>query len=140
MSRTIKAIERHMISPVRSKTRLATPSVPRGELGLQPSAPGLVAEWQQRGPETISGYALRKLRLAFAPTHSVIATGAAGLGGTMRGAIEKNRVETSKMELMNFSKEGIRIPSFVIRQNPTDAQWQQMRSTLPCGQPCILKM
>jgi hypothetical protein len=77
----IKAIERHMISPVRSKTRLATASLSigrRGELGLQPSAPGFVAEWQQRGPETISGYAFRKLRLTFAPTHLVIAAGAAG--------------------------------------------------------------
>jgi hypothetical protein len=66
MSRTIKAIERHMIlplplgptsriPPVRSKTR-------RGELGLQSRASKLVAEWQQRGPETLSGYALRKLR------------------------------------------------------------------------------
>ena len=78
MSRTIKAVERYMISPVRSKTRLATARVPRGELGLQPSAPGFVAEWQQGGSETISGFALRKLRLAFAPTHSVIAAGAAG--------------------------------------------------------------
>ena len=62
MSRTIKAIERHMIprstiSPVR--------------LGLQPRDPKLVAEWQQRGPETFFGRALRKLRLALAPSQSV---------------------------------------------------------------------
>ena len=31
---------------------------------VQPSAPRLIAEWQQRGPETVSGRALRKLRLA----------------------------------------------------------------------------
>jgi hypothetical protein len=30
----------------------------------------LVAEWQQRGPETLSGRMLRKLRLAFAPSQS----------------------------------------------------------------------
>ena len=56
MSRTIKAIERHMILPIR--------------LGLEPHAPKLVGEWRQRGPETFSGYALRKLRLAFAPSQS----------------------------------------------------------------------
>jgi hypothetical protein len=56
MSGTIKAIERHMILPVR--------------LGLEAHAPKLVGEWQQRGPETFSGYALRKLRLAFAPSQS----------------------------------------------------------------------
>ena len=38
---------------------------------VQPSAPGLIAEWQQRGPETLSGYALRKLRLAMAPSQPV---------------------------------------------------------------------
>jgi hypothetical protein len=57
MSRTIKAIERHMTLP--SKSEVAEPSVPK-----------LVAEWQQRGPEAISGFALRKLRLAFAPSQS----------------------------------------------------------------------
>ena len=51
MSRTIKAIERHM-NP-QSKV------VP-----VQSRAAELVAEWQQRGPETLSGHALRKLRLA----------------------------------------------------------------------------
>jgi hypothetical protein len=56
MSRTIKAVERHMILPVR--------------LGLERHTPKLVGEWQQRGPETFSGYALRKLRLAFAPSQS----------------------------------------------------------------------
>jgi hypothetical protein len=76
MSRTIKAIARHMIPqskipPVRSKTR-------RGELGLQSRAANLVAEWQQRGPETLSGHALRKLRLVLAPTQSVLTASAAG--------------------------------------------------------------
>jgi len=59
MSRTIKAIERHMIP------RSTIPSV---RLGLQNRERKLVTEWQQRGPETFSGYALRKLRLAFAPS------------------------------------------------------------------------
>jgi hypothetical protein len=50
MSRTIKVIERHMIP------RSTTQSIqyPEGEL---------VAEWQQREPETISRLTLRKLRL-----------------------------------------------------------------------------
>jgi len=57
VSRTLKAIERHMTLP--SKSKVAEPSLPKP-----------VAEWQQRGPETISGFALRKLRLVFAPWHS----------------------------------------------------------------------
>ena len=57
MSRTIKAIERHMTQASKSEV-------------VARSAPKLVGEWQQRGPETFSGYALRKLRLAFAPSQS----------------------------------------------------------------------
>jgi hypothetical protein len=47
MSRTIKAVERHMIPQAK---------VPPVRLGLQSRAAKLVAEWQQRGPETFSGY------------------------------------------------------------------------------------
>jgi hypothetical protein len=57
MSRTLKAIERHM-------------RVPSKREAVEPRAPKLIGEWQQRGPETFSGYALRKLRLAFAPSQS----------------------------------------------------------------------
>src|SRR5437868_14281142 len=57
MSRTIKAIERHMILPSKREA-------------VEPHAPKLVGEWQQRGPETFPGYALRKLRLDFAPSSS----------------------------------------------------------------------
>ncbi len=57
MSRTLKAIERHMTLPCKTEA-------------VEPHAPKLVGEWQQRGPETFSGYALRKLRLAFAPSRS----------------------------------------------------------------------
>ena len=32
----------------------------------------LMAEWQQHGPETLSGYGVRKLRLTFAPPQSVV--------------------------------------------------------------------
>ena len=92
MSRTIKAIERHMTLPVRSadwtdssRGELGPQSTVsalrsqtrRGELGLQSRAAKLVAEWQQRGPETLSGNALRKLRLALAPSQSVIIATAA---------------------------------------------------------------
>ena len=51
MSRTIKAIERHMILPVRLGPEIE---------------------------ETLSGHALRKLRLVFAPPYSVTTAGAAG--------------------------------------------------------------
>ena len=57
MSRTIKAIERHMTQP-------SKPEV------VERSAQKLVGEWQQRGPETLSGRMLRKLRLVFAPSQS----------------------------------------------------------------------
>src|ERR1700720_3023369 len=65
MSRTIKAIERHMILPVRLGPRSTIPPV---RLGLQNRGRKLVAEWQ-RGAE-ILGHTQRKLRLAFAPTQS----------------------------------------------------------------------
>jgi hypothetical protein len=71
MSKTIRAIERHIMSRTR-------PAVPPAQLGLQPSAPRLIAEWQQHGPETLSGYALRKLRLALAPSQSWITASAPG--------------------------------------------------------------
>ena len=57
MSRTLKAIERHMTQPSKS-----------GSLSGPPRS--LLGEWQQRGPETLSGRMLRKLRLAFAPSQS----------------------------------------------------------------------
>jgi len=72
MSRTIKAIERHMILPVRlgpRSSRLRPETAARQ--AAQPVQNGerkLVAEWQ-RGAE-ILGRAQRKLRLAFAPAHS----------------------------------------------------------------------
>ena len=51
------------------------PAVPPGRPGLQRSASRLIAEWQ-RGPETLSGYASHKLRLALGPTHLATVTGA----------------------------------------------------------------
>ena len=69
MSKTIKAIERHMILPVRSKTR-------HEELGprskIQPirnRERNLVAECH-RGVEILE-HVQRKLRLAFAPPQSL---------------------------------------------------------------------
>ena len=57
MSGKIKAIERHMTQPDKREA-------------VEPHALKLVGEWQQRGPETILGFALRKLRLVFAPSQS----------------------------------------------------------------------
>lgn len=57
MSRTLKAIERHMTPSSKSDV-------------VERSASKLIGEWQQRGPETLSGRMLRKLRLAFAPSQS----------------------------------------------------------------------
>jgi hypothetical protein len=65
MSRTIKTIERHMIP----HSKVAS---------VEYRDSKLVAEWQQRGPETLSGHALRKLRLAFTPPQSMITASAAG--------------------------------------------------------------
>jgi hypothetical protein len=62
MSRTIKAIERDMVPKLRT---------------IQAEPARLVGEWQQRGPETLSGLGLRKLRLAFAPMPVVTTTSAA---------------------------------------------------------------
>jgi len=77
MSSTIKAIERHMTLPGRSGRS--------GELGPQSKAVSvqsgvakLVAEWQQRGPETLSGHVVQKLRLVLAPTQSVMPARVAG--------------------------------------------------------------
>ena len=56
MSRTIEAIMAHMVPPPK---RQAAPV----RIGT------LIAEWQE-GPPTISGYASRKLRLAFASRNS----------------------------------------------------------------------
>jgi hypothetical protein len=63
MSRTIKAIERHMILRLRPE---ATAS--QAAQLMESRERKLVAEWQ-RGAE-ILGQAQRKLRLAFAPTQS----------------------------------------------------------------------
>ena len=82
MSRTIKAIERHMILPVRpepqSRVLPARSKSHLAKIGFHSRSAEFVAEWQQRGPETLSGLVVRKLRLSFAPTQSVIAASAAG--------------------------------------------------------------
>jgi hypothetical protein len=57
MRETIKAIERDMSPPGKHEA-------------VEPHALKLVGEWQQRGPETLSGRMLRKLPLAFAPSQS----------------------------------------------------------------------
>jgi hypothetical protein len=63
MSRTIKAIERHMVP--RSKAAFVESRISK-----------LVAEWQQRGPKTLSGLTLGKLRLVLASQSVTIASAA----------------------------------------------------------------
>ena len=63
VSKTITVIERPMIRGTK-------------HLVVQPFDRKLIAEWQQRGPETLSGQALQKLRLTFAPSHPVTTAGA----------------------------------------------------------------
>ena len=53
----ISAIGHHTISKAKSVL-------------VQPFVPWLIAEWQQRGPETLSGGAVAKLRLTFAPAEA----------------------------------------------------------------------
>lgn len=65
MNRTIKAIERHLT--LKSQGQI-----------VQRCQGKLVAEWQQRGPEMISGQVFHKLRLAFTPPRSAITASAAG--------------------------------------------------------------
>ena len=63
MSTTIKTIGRRIM-------------IPPNAVSIQSRASKLVAEWQQRGPETLSGHALRKLRLVLAPSQSATFAGA----------------------------------------------------------------
>jgi hypothetical protein len=49
--------------------------VPFGRRGLTSK---LFAEWQQRGPETLSGHAVRKLRFTLAPPPSLITANSGG--------------------------------------------------------------
>lgn len=57
------------------KTRVRRPI---GMIERHSRASKLIAEWQERGPETLSGLAVRKLRLSFAPSQVVVAVSAAG--------------------------------------------------------------
>jgi hypothetical protein len=66
MNRTIKAVERQIIRPTTSQT-------PAVRFLSQASAPDFIAEWQEHGPATLSGHALRKLRLTFVPQMPAVA-------------------------------------------------------------------
>ncbi len=73
MSRTIKAIERHMIprsSRLRSEPDWHEATARQANQPIQIGERKFVAEWQ-RGAE-ILGHAQRKLRLAFAPAQSAL--------------------------------------------------------------------
>jgi len=55
-----------------SKCHTIPPStISRVQLGLPAHAATLFGEWQQHGPETLSGHVVRKLRLTLAPPPSV---------------------------------------------------------------------
>jgi len=71
LSSTVKALEHDGAS----RPKLAVSPI---RLGLHPAASCFIAEWQQHGPETVSGYALRKLRLTLAPAQPVITAIPAG--------------------------------------------------------------
>lgn len=76
---TSSAVRSHDIGMKNSKCHTIPQStITPVQLELAPCGPRLVAEWQQRGPETLSGRAVRKLRLALAPPQSVITASAAG--------------------------------------------------------------
>jgi hypothetical protein len=76
---------KNLISPRQSNGLNEQPSnyglAPRSEaslIGLRETGSfKFVAEWQDRGPETLSGHTLQKLRLTFVPADSVIAASAA---------------------------------------------------------------
>ena len=75
---TTSAAWSHDIGMKNSKHQIIPKStIPAVELG-RARASKLVGEWQQRGPETISGLAIGKLRLVLAPPQSVITASAAG--------------------------------------------------------------
>jgi hypothetical protein len=66
--KTFNSVEKTKVMP-----RSTTPSAQLGRCASK-----LVAEWQQNGPETLSGLAVRKLRLSFAPSQLVVAASAVG--------------------------------------------------------------
>jgi hypothetical protein len=65
MSRRINVIQRSMIPQSNAAS-------------VEPHASTFVGEWQQRGPETISGHAFRKLRFTFSPAQFAATAGLVG--------------------------------------------------------------
>jgi len=63
----------HDIGMKNSKRHIMVP----GRLGPA-HPPKLFAEWQQRGPETLSGHVVRKLRFTLAPPQSAVTASAGG--------------------------------------------------------------
>ena len=66
VSKAIETIERHL-----------TPTSTSSRVRLDRRASKFVAEWQENGPETLPGLAIRKLRLSFAPSQLVLAASTA---------------------------------------------------------------
>jgi hypothetical protein len=71
----MKNSNRHIMVAVRLGP---PPAISRVPLGPSAHTSTLFGEWQQRGPETPSGYVVRKLRLTLAPPQFVFTANAAG--------------------------------------------------------------
>jgi hypothetical protein len=71
----MKNSKRHIMVPVRFGPAA---TIPRVQLGPTARTAKLFGEWQQRGPETLSGHVFRKLRLTLAPPQSVLTANARG--------------------------------------------------------------
>jgi hypothetical protein len=63
---------------MKNSKRYTIPASAISRVQLEPPAhkSKLFGEWQQRGPETLSGYVVRKLRLTLAPPQAVVAANA----------------------------------------------------------------
>jgi hypothetical protein len=72
-------VQLHDIGMKNSKRHTIPPStISRFQLGPSAHPSKLFGEWQQRGPESLSGHVVRKLRLTLAPPQSVAIANARG--------------------------------------------------------------
>jgi len=125
MSRTIKAVERHMIPQAK---------VPPVRLGLQSRAAKLVAEWQQRGPRNTFRTCISKAALGLGAVAVRDNRGCGRrLGEAMRGAIERNRVGVREMDLM----KAIRIHNY---GGPEVLQYEDAPSSKPAPGEVLIRV
>jgi len=125
MSRTIKAVERHMSPQAK---------VPPVRLGLQSRAAKLVAEWQQRGPRNTFRTCISKAALGLGAVAVRDNRGCGRrLGEAMRGAIERNRVGVREMDLM----KAIRIHNY---GGPEVLQYEDAPSSKPAPGEVLIRV